>query len=86
MPGSCEHVTVSESTIYPRLFSLWGFVGFGFFFFSSMHACLRCLLSAIFNVLTGLKVTTKPMQAGKEKKQKQKCQEGADSNFALLRQ
>lgn len=28
-----------------------------------MHACLHCLLSAIFNMLTWLKVTTKPMQA-----------------------
>lgn len=63
--GSCEHLTVSKSTVYPRLFSLWLFL-----FFSSMHACLWCLLSAIFNVLTWLKVTTKPMQAGKEEKQK----------------
>lgn len=63
--GSCEHLTVSKSTVYPRLFSLWLFL-----FFSSMHACLWCLLSAIFNVLTWLKVTTKPMQAGREEKQK----------------
>lgn len=30
--GSCEHITVSKSTIYPRLFSLW------FFSVACMHA------------------------------------------------
>lgn len=61
MCGSCEHLTVSKSNVYPRLFSLWLFL-----FFRNMHACPWCLLSAIFNMLTWLKVTTKPKQAGKE--------------------